>query len=969
MTHGRMEIISWNIQSYSNSKDSVTKLLGKDPDVLILQETCLDPLISLQQGRRVIAASRRRAGGVAMFFADRVKFTPGPIYKSEKFIQIVSAVIGDLTIFGTYISPQLPAAQLRNELKTIHESCTGRKIIIGDLNSRHTAWDTNGNTNGAALRRWTEANAWRVTAPPAYTFHGARGSSTVDLAVSKRCDNLQVRNIYGEWDGASDHTAISAKLPYIAPRRSRQNRISKSRRKRGDLHEKAEQIYSERMPECIHRFRRVEDAASLNRAYIFFCTIILSAFLPKGKPRPTDSSPGWTQELDAMAKIRSRLYHRMIRTKHPADKRRYKSMNKRIKRLYKKEKRKCFKEFAQELNFDESTNVSRRISGVMRAKRRNRTNFAPRQDPDLRLEKFTNYVANKFRPTTAPVQPRYFFVTDKMEQLIARAAQVAPAGKAEGEDQTFGELFRICPQHTTPALCELWKACGRVADIPQQWKNFKLVALHKKKSKSDPKNYRPIALISHTRKIIEKALDWKVKEATSFHRFQCGFRANRCIEQAILRYRAAKRMGHMYTAVLDLRGAYPSVPREKLFRVVCQRLRPNLASEISMFLGTDTVSTCGDETNAKANVRVGVPEGSPLSPTIFNLYIDELASELEKVKQKHANLPATIYADDVVIFAKSHQGLKKSLRICTDWAKAAGMEWATETGKSCVLAPPHCTKDFHLAGRIIEKVASTKYLGVVVNFEGVLHADTETRIDNASDTISLMGSAGLLRGSFMARRIHIYKTFIRPKYEFGIHLTEWQDKYRKALVELDMKILYHPVYTTAERTWNRYYNILGIDDLRTRRNKLGKALIDRLRGHIANGVYSTPEERWIADLELDAAESLYTDEELAQPDKKQKELTTKIEKKIPDRRCCYEGNEFPVTSLPGPFVRMAVLWYFGRFPYHQKKGNIPRYEERKGAVKGIMRQPKWTSAQRQLVIDEFKVYAQHTGYVYDYNIE
>jgi len=88
-----------------------------------------------------------------------------------------------------------------------------------------------------------------------------------------------------------------------------------------------------------------------------------------------------------------------------------------------------------------------------------------------------------------------------------------------------------------------------------------------------------------------------------------------------------------------------------------KRLPENLSNQISNFLGTDVLVTVGDREKVQVEMKVGVPEGSPLSLSIFNLYIDKLAYRLDEVVQQIANIPATIYADDVVIFAKSAKGL------------------------------------------------------------------------------------------------------------------------------------------------------------------------------------------------------------------------------------------------------------------------------------------------------------------------
>lgn len=51
---------------------------------------------------------------------------------------------------------------------------------------------------------------------------------------------------------------------------------------------------------------------------------------------------------------------------------------------------------------------------------------------------------------------------------------------------------------------------------------------------------------------------------------------------------------------------------------------------IEHFLTLDLISTVG-ATEEWAELDGGVPQGYPLSPILFNLYIDELANQLARV--------------------------------------------------------------------------------------------------------------------------------------------------------------------------------------------------------------------------------------------------------------------------------------------------------------------------------------------------
>jgi len=242
-----------------------------------------------------------------------------------------------------------------------------------------------------------------------------------------------------------------------------------------------------------------------------------------------------------------------------------------------------------------------------------------------------------------------------------------------------------------------------------------------------------------------------------------------------------------------------------------------------------------------------------------------------------------------------------------------------------------------------------------------VHANTKDRITDATEQAKLINYVGVARDSHIKRRINIFQTFLRPKFDFGLHLAPWQPSYADDAVEVEKMILKHPT-AGSKMSWTRYRNIIGIDDLYTRRNKLGAALAARLQGHIADNAYNTPTEKWLAKLELSALMDLFTQDQLDMPDAKQKEEIYERERLVRERRCCMRDNEQPILQLPEAYARAATLWYFSRFPIHNLKHKIPSYETRKRRVQQIMRLGKWTQSERRHIISEFYIYAKYTNY-------
>ena len=172
-------------------------------------------------------------------------------------------------------------------------------------------------------------------------------------------------------------------------------------------------------------------------------------------------------------------------------------------------------------------------------------------------------------------------------------------GKATGKDHIFSEALALVPK--------IWKKCGELQWIPKAWQSTEIVPLHKKGSTWDPNNYRLISLLSHVRKIVESALDKELRSVCRFNGLQLGFQPGKSTELDIFRVTEAIRQGNHSVAILDLKAVYYTVPRDKLIKILQDRLPGNLAKMIGYMLQPNIFETVGDPTGTIATGDRGVP--------------------------------------------------------------------------------------------------------------------------------------------------------------------------------------------------------------------------------------------------------------------------------------------------------------------------------------------------------------------------
>lgn len=75
------------------------------------------------------------------------------------------------------------------------------------------------------------------------------------------------------------------------------------------------------------------------------------------------------------------------------------------------------------------------------------------------------------------------------------------------------------------------------------------------------------------------------------------------------------------------------------------------------------------ENGQPANTEIGVPQGGPISSTIFNLVLNGVEDAIMSV----ADTFPMRYADDIIIFAKDAKSLEKCKQIVTDFIQPRGM--------------------------------------------------------------------------------------------------------------------------------------------------------------------------------------------------------------------------------------------------------------------------------------------------------
>lgn len=181
----------------------------------------------------------------------------------------------------------------------------------------------------------------------------------------------------------------------------------------------------------------------------------------------------------------------------------------------------------------------------------------------------------------------------------------------------------------------------------------------------------------------------------------------------------------VYACFLDASKAFDKLNHWYLFSKLLDRGMPVLIVRILLYLYTHQKYTVRwvDCYSDFFYVSNGAPQGRILSPSFFNLYMDELSDKLTKSDYgciiNNVRMNHLFYADDTVVVASSPNGLQKLLDICSDYASTYELKFNAKK-THCMVMKPKCykslqTPSFSLSSQLLDFTDCVKYLGCYIS--------------------------------------------------------------------------------------------------------------------------------------------------------------------------------------------------------------------------------------------------------------
>ena len=268
--------------------------------------------------------------------------------------------------------------------------------------------------------------------------------------------------------------------------------------------------------------------------------------------------------------------------------------------------------------------------------------------------------------------------------------------KAPGPDQITNRLLKLIAETIAPTLAQIVSDCLKLGYFPDQFKTADTIMLKKPgqdKKPSEPKSYRPIALLNTIGKVIETTIANRLRNGLEDNNklpdTQMGARRNSSTASALelvteTVHTIWQKGQGLYVATalsLDIAGAFDNVSHPRLISNLRKKGAPEqLVKAIESFLErrTSTISITG-YTSELMNVEAGIPQGSVLSPILFLVFAAGLLEVTHKPLQRKIALG---FVDDTTLIAygKTTKDTCRQLETvheeCLKWADKHGAKFA-----------------------------------------------------------------------------------------------------------------------------------------------------------------------------------------------------------------------------------------------------------------------------------------------------
>jgi hypothetical protein len=316
-------------------------------------------------------------------------------------------------------------------------------------------------------------------------------------------------------------------------------------------------------------------------------------------------------------------------------------------------------------------------------------------DPLEKAESLREEVLNRYtaeddlncqpeRKTAAPLPWSTHISLEEAERNTIGVSSTSP-----GIDRSIVRLLRACWIRVGELIRRMFQQCLKLNYFAGQWKLAEVAMIPKvgKKDWTSPRSWRPIELLSCIGKGLETTVVRRIAWTAMTHNILSPQHGGALPKRSAADLTAAfthdteavwAQGQHVTMVTLDVQGAFDALLKNRLLHRMSQQGWPQrtILFVDSFHTGRGVQVRLGQFTTPSCPVTCGTPQGSPLSPVLYTLYLAELLSV--DTERRFG------FADDICLYRASHsldknvQLLAADLRQIRLWGVANKVTFAPE---------------------------------------------------------------------------------------------------------------------------------------------------------------------------------------------------------------------------------------------------------------------------------------------------
>lgn len=808
--HQRINVLYWNANGLTDKMLAFLDYLStQNIDVACISETFLKPNSKVDSHPDYVIHRfdriDRPKGGVAIIVKRNLKHELQPSYNTKLLECIGIKVFIDETSSFHILSVYLPGGSkgseidqhLRDDINKITK-IRGNYYICGDFNAKHREWNCNvANKAGTILQDMSgEFMIYSPDSPTYYPEDPKKSESTIDLMLSN--SNLETTELRCT-EAMSDHCAV-----YFQIKTSKIDRTENTVYRydyRNANWKKFKSYIARRIEDniCENYCSTAEEIE--NHISILSNLIMQARNLSVKKKKINFKSTRLTPEIKDLIKTKRSLRRRWQRSRDNQIKAELnilqKIINENIKELKNKNWNKRLSEIKPSnqtvwriakhckkgtksmppLTSSEKTFITNKEKASVLSEYFRSTHENPLEQNDPEHTQEVNNTVKEALEQNNEDSPE---LTDVNEILSIVRNLKNP--KAPGLDDVNNILIKNLPPKGFEYLKYIINSCLKLNHFPKIWKHAKVIPIPKPgKPANEVSSYRPISLLSSISKILERVLLNRINEHIEDNNIipnqQCGFRTGRSTSHQLIKViKTAKENIKMKKSTgmifLDVEKAFDRVWHNGLlYKMLKLRFPLPLIKTVSSFLSERSFSVfIKGQLSETKKIKFGVPQGAVLSPTLYNIFTQDI------VRETTENI--ALFADDTALYHSSENSadvvthLQHTGRRVQQYMDKWKINLNKQKTQALFITNRYSRQlprnNIKFLNENIKWENEAKYLGMVIDKRVTLKQHVEYVSDRAHTALRLLYPL-ISRNSHLdvRNKLLIYKLAIRPIFTYG----------------------------------------------------------------------------------------------------------------------------------------------------------------------------------------------------------